>query len=82
MEVVVDTGASALVIGRRLAVKLGVWKKVRKVKMKQKDGSSLVRKYVINTSFGVYDSSSVLVKFVIDAEVLNIRSRDIILGLS
>ena len=82
MEAVVDTGASAPVIGRRLAVKLGVWKRARKVKMKQGDGSSLVGKYIVNTSFEVYDSSSGLVKFAMDAEVLDIGNREIILGLS
>ena len=39
VEVVVDTGASALVAGKRLAYKLGIWNKVRKVKVRQKDES-------------------------------------------
>ena len=82
VEAVVDIGASALVIGRCLAVKLGVWKRARKVKMKQGDRSSLVGKYIVNTSFEVYDSTSGLVKFAMDAEVLDIRNREIILGLS
>ena len=50
--------------------------------MKQGDGSSLVGKYIINTSFEVYDSSSGLVKFAMDAEVLDIGNRELILGLS
>ena len=50
--------------------------------MKQGDGSSLVGKYIVNTSFEVYDSSSGLVKFAVDAEVLDIGNREIILGLS
>src|SRR5258706_4900792 len=82
VEAVVDIGASAPIIGRRLVVKLGVWKRARKVKMKQGDRSSLVGKFVVNTSFEVYDSSLTLVKFAMDAEVLDIRNRDIILGLS
>ena len=41
----------------------------------------MVGKYIINTLFGTYDSSLALVKFAMDAEVLNIGSRDIILGL-
>src|SRR5258706_749272 len=82
VEAVVDTGASALIVGRRLAVKLGVWKRARKVKVKQGDGSGLIGKFVINTSFEVYDSSSALVRFAMDAEVLDIGNRDIILGLS
>ena len=50
--------------------------------MKQGDGSSLVGKYIVNTSFEVYDSSLALVRFAMDAEVLDIGNRDIILGLS
>ena len=37
---------------------------------------------MVNTSFKVMDSSSVLDKFAMDAEVLDIGNRDVILGLS
>ena len=37
---------------------------------------------MVNTSFKVMDSSSVLGKFAMDAEVLDIGNRDVILGLS
>ena len=37
---------------------------------------------MVNTSFKVMDSYSVLSKFAMDAEVLDIRNRDMILGLS
>ena len=37
---------------------------------------------MVNTSFKVMNSSSVLDKFAMDAEVLEIETRDIILGLS
>jgi len=78
----VDCGASAPVIGMRLARKLGIWKRARKVKVRKGDGSSLDGKFVANASFKAYDSSSVLCKFPLDAEVLDIGNRDVILGLS
>ena len=82
VEAVVDTGASASVVGRRLARKLGMWKRARKVKVRQGDGSFLGGNFVINTSFQVMDSSSVLGKFAVDAEELDVGNKDVILGLS
>ena len=82
VEAVVDTGASASVVGKRLARKLGIWKRARKVKVRQGDGSSLAGNFVVNTTCNVMDLSSVLGKFTMDAEVLDIGNRDVILGLS
>ena len=82
IEAVVDTGASTSVVGKHLARKLGIWKIARKVKVRYRDGSSLVANFVGNTTFKVMDSSSVLGKFAMDAEVLDIGNRDIILRLS
>ena len=82
VEAVVDTAASASVVGRRLARKLGMWKRARKVKVRHVDRSLLGGNFVVNTSFKVMDSSSVLGKFAMDAEVLDIGNRDVILGLS
>ena len=82
IEAVVDTGASASVVGKRLARKLGIWKRARKVKVRQGDESHLGGNFVVNTTFKVMDSSSVLDKFMMDAEVLDIGNRDMILGLS
>ena len=73
-----DCGASAPVIGMRLARKLGIWKRARKVKVRQGDGSSLDGKFVANASFKAYNSSSVLCRFPLDAEVLDIGNRDVI----
>ena len=81
-EAVVDTGASASVVGKRLARKLEIWKRARKVKVRQGDGSFLAGKCVVNTKFKVMDLSSVLGKFAMDEEVLDIGNRDVILGLS
>ena len=82
VEAVVDTGASASVVGKRLARKLGIWKRVRKVKVRQGDGSFVGGNFVVNTSFNVRDSSWVLCKFAMDAEVLDIGYRDMILRVS
>ena len=82
VEAVVDTGASASVVGTRLARKLGIWKRARKVKVRKGDGSSLGGNFVVNTMFKVMELSSALGKFAMDAEVLDIGNRDVILGLS
>ena len=77
-----DTGASASVVGKRLARKLGIWKRARKVKVRQGGVSSLEGNFVMHTTFKVMDLSSVLGKFAMDAEVLDIGNRDVILELS
>jgi len=83
VDAVVDTGASAPVIGERIAKKLGCWKRARKVKVRQGDGSTLIGgKYVVNTTFKVFSEGSLLGRFTLDAEVLDIGKRDVILGLS
>ena len=81
-EVVVNTGARASVVGKRLTCKLEIWKTARKVKVRQRDGSSVGGNFVVNTLFKVMDSCLVLGKIGMDAEVLDIRNSDVILGLS
>ena len=81
VEAVVDTGASASVVGKCQTRKLGISKKVRKVKVRQRDRSCLAGNFVVNALFQVMDSSLVLGKFAMDAEVLYIRKRDIMLWL-
>ena len=82
VEAIVDPEASASVVGNRLVCKLGIWKRTRKVKLRQGDGSHLGGNLVVNTIFKVTDSSSVLGRFAMDAEVLDIGNRDVILGSS
>jgi len=83
VDAVVDTGASAPAIGERITKKLGCWKKARKVKVPQGGGSTLAGgKYVVNTTFKVFSEGSLLSRFILDAEVLDIGKRDVILGLS
>ena len=73
-----DTEASASVVEKCLAHKLGIWKRARKVKVREGDGSSLGGNFVLNTTFKVKNSSFVLGQFVVDAEVLDIGNRDVI----
>ena len=52
MEAIVDSGASAPVVRERVGKKLGVWKRARKVRVKQGDGSHLSGgNFVINHWF-------------------------------
>ena len=81
VEEVVDTGASASVVEKCLVFKLEIWKKARKVKVRQGDGSSLGENFVANTMFKVMDSASVLGKFGMDAKVLDFGNIDMILVL-
>ena len=82
VEAVVDTGVSALVVGKHQACKLGIWKRARKVKVRQGDGSHLEENFVVNTMFKVIDSFSILGKLAMDAEVLDIGNRNVIFRLS
>ena len=82
VEAVVDTGASASVVEKHLACKLEIWKRAKKVKVKQGDGSFLGANFVVNTTFKVIDFFLVLGKFATDTEVLDIGNRDMLLGLS
>ena len=84
-----DCAASAPVVGKLLAKKLGVCKRARKVNVRQGDGSHLSGgNFIGNTSFKVFDLGSsttsppVLSKFSLYAEVLDIGNKDCILGLS
>ena len=66
-----------------------MWKRARKVNVRQGDGSYLSgENLIVNTSCKVFDlvssltSLTVLGKFSLDAEVLHIRNKNCILGLS
>ena len=82
VEAGVDTGASASVVGKHLARKLRIWKRATMVKVRQGDVSSLGGNFVVNITFKVMDSSSILGTFALDAEVCDIGNRDGTLGLS
>ena len=81
-EAVVDTRASASVVGKRLAHKVGIWERAKKVKVRQGCGSYLGGDFVVNVTFKVMDSSSVLGKCAMATEVLDMGNRDVTLGLS
>ena len=82
VEAVVDTVASASVVGNCLARNLEIWTRGQKIKVRQGDRSSWGGNFVINTSLKVMDSYLVLGKFVLDAEVLDIGNKEVILELS
>ena len=84
-----DCVASAPVVGKWLANEFGVWKRGRKVNVRQGDGSYLSGgNFIVNTSFKVFDLGSsttcptVLGKFSLDAQVLDVGNKDCILGFS
>ena len=81
VKAVVDPGPSASVVGKCLACKLGMWKRARKVKVRQGDGSYLVGNFVANTLFKVMYSLLVLGQCTMDVQVLYIGSRNVILEL-
>jgi len=79
----VDCAASAPVVGERLAKKMGVLKRARKVNVKQGDGTNLSGgKFVVNTMIQIFQDKAFIGKFSLDAEVLDIGDKDLILGLS
>jgi len=83
VEAMIDSTASTPMVGKRLAIKMGIWKRARKVNLKQGDGSILSEgNYVVNSAFRVYCKGSLLGKFSLDMEVLDIEKKDVILGLS
>ena len=68
-----------------MAKKLGVWPRARKINVRQGDGSHLSGgNFIVNTSFKVFDlvsspaSPTVLGKFSLYAEVLDIGNKDCI----
>ena len=74
VEAVMDTGASASIVGKRLAHMLGICTRVRKINIRQRDRCFLETNLVVNNLFQTIDSSLVLGRFVIDAKVLYIRN--------
>ena len=82
VEAVVVSGASSAVVGNYLICKVGIWKRAKKVKVKQVYGSFMVGNIVVNMSLKVMHFLLVLFKFAIETKVLDIESRDVILSLS
>ena len=89
VEAIVDCAASATVVGKRSAKKLAVWKRARKVNVRQGDGSHLSGgNFIVNTSFKVVNlvlpatAPTVLYKILLHAEVLDIGNKDCISCLS
>ena len=93
VKAIVDCGASAPIMGPRIAKRLGVWRKAHKLDIHQGDGSKLRGgRYVANTRFSTIvntintntntPNATEMKMFDLDVEVVNIGSRDLILGTS
>ena len=95
VEAIIDCGASGPVVGRAIASRLGMWKRARKINVRQADKSKLRGgHYVINDaimisgakdisdSAGSINTKAVVNKFLLDAEVFNIGQKEVVLGLS
>ena len=95
MEAIIDCGALGPVVGRAIASRLGMWKRARKINVRQADKSKLRGgHYVINNaivipgakaindSAGTANTKAVVNKFLLDAEVYDIGQKEVVLGLS
>ena len=104
VEAVVDCRATGPLVGRGVAVRMGIWKRATKARIRQADKSQVKDgKYIVNSSFLIpsaiepqgtqgsdnsvsgkrsSSSSSFFNKFCLDAEVFDIRQKEVILGLS
>ena len=74
INAIVDCSISAPIIGPKVAKCLGVWKRAKKMKIEQGDGSSIKGgKYIINTTISMKTKKAFELKlFALDAEVANI----------
>jgi len=83
VEAIVDCAASATVVGERLAKKMCVWKRARKVNVKQGNGTNRSGgNFVVNTMIQILQDKVFISKFSLDTEVLDIGNKDLILSLS
>ena len=76
-------------MGRTIASRLGVWKRARKITVRQADKSKMRGgHYVINTSIVIPGATTdgattaFANKFLLDAEVFDTGQKDVVLGLS
>ena len=85
VEAIIDCGALGLVVGRAIASHLGVWKRARKINVRQADKSKLRGGHYIindaivilgaksiNDSAGTLNTKAVVNEFLLDAELFNI----------
>jgi len=98
VETVIDIAATAPVIGWKLGKQLGLARRRLPVKIIQADGKNLNEEsYIVTSSFRFLEQDPILVaplltstlapspqstEWSLDTEVLDIRRRDLILGLS
>ena len=84
-EAVIDTAASGPVVNTELADKIGTLRRLTKAKISQADGNKLRGgNQVVNTSFSFISASNTSASsaFNLDAEVLDMGPREMVLGLS
>ena len=82
VEAVIDPSATAPVVGPKIAKRMGVWKRAKSIRVKQGDDSFMKGgKFVVNSQFS-FTALKHNNQYPIDAEVLNIGHRDMIIGLS
>ena len=80
VEAVMGPGATAPIVGQKIAKYMGVWRYAKKIHVKQGDGSNMKGgKFVVNSYLSYYNKSS---KYPLDAEVFNIGPWNMIIGLS
>ena len=54
VEAVIDSGATGPVVGRTVAIRMGIWKRATKARIRQADRSHIRGgKYVVNSSFTI-----------------------------
>ena len=74
---VIDSGASAPVMSPEVTEKLGWEKREQPIRITQADGTKLESRHIIYTQFSIGNR-----EFQLDAEVLDIGSRQLVIGLS
>ena len=81
MEAVVDLGAIAPIVGPKIAKRMGVWRHVKKICVKQGNSPNMKEgKFVVNSCFSFLNKPDS--EYPLDAEVFDIGYQDIIIGLS
>ena len=73
----IDSGASAPVMSLEVAEMLGWEKREQPIRMTQADGTKLESCHIVCTQFSIGNR-----EFQLDAEVLDIGSRQLVIGLS
>ena len=75
VDVVINCGASGLVVGQTIACRMGIWKRARKINIRQADGTKIRSgHYMVNTSFIFLGTINGLNPITIESLNLNINN--------